>query len=216
MHIQVSWERVGNTTNADRFVNSFDVVNITNGTVDNTWTSTDFTTVANHIIVMVNYAHALQPTTVRCIDIKFYRRFFNPYSISEPFAPSGPPVWTVAVGTAGTLTATGMINQAAITHTEKTTYPRHWGRSYWPVPAASMVNADGHFASTPVDTFGLGLQTVYNQMQTEEFFPVVPVTQVQGAPTRGLLTITQVQVDDIPDVIRRRRLRNKTHAFVGP
>jgi hypothetical protein len=42
------------------------------------------------------------------------------------------------------------------------------------------------------------------------------VTQAQKADLRGLLTISEVQVDDVPDVIRRRRAHTTTYRKVLP
>jgi hypothetical protein len=57
---------------------------------------------------------------------------------------------------------------------------------------------------------------LYSALATAELFPVVAVTQVDKAPSRGLLTIDKVTIDDIPDVIRRRRPRNTVYRKTLP
>jgi hypothetical protein len=63
----------------------------------------------------------------------------------------------------------------------------------------------------------------FQNLMSEEFFPVVPITQIQtggpssgSVPTRALLTMSGVQMDDVPDVQRRRRPENATHRMVLP
>jgi hypothetical protein len=50
------------------------------------------------------------------------------------------------------------------------------------------------------------VSTRYGALMAAEFFPVVPVTQVDKLASRGLLTVQEIQVDNVPDVIRRRRI----------
>lgn len=215
-HLQIVWERVGNAEAADRYVNSFDIVNITNGNVDSTWTDTDYNTVQTQVVGMIAAFQALQASGMRCKEVRYYRRQFNPVTFTDPFAPSGPPDRIFQVGTVGTGTGASTTAQVAITHTEKTPYPRHWGRSYWPVPAAGVIGTDGYIVSSLIDTFAAQLGSHMQTLQAAEFFPVVPVTQIQKAPARALLQVNSIQVDNVADVIRRRRPSVTTHRAFAP
>jgi len=44
----------------------------------------------------------------------------------------------------------------------------------------------------------------------------VPTTQVNGVASRQLLGIAKIQVDNVPDVVRRRRPRTTTYRKVLP
>jgi hypothetical protein len=105
--------------------------------------------------------------------------------------------------------------QVAFALTEKTAWPKHWGRTYLPTPQGLHVFGD-RWTSACVDTIVGAANTLYQGLAAAEFFPVVPVTQVASDPARALVGITQVQGDDIPDVIRRRRPRNTTYRKVLP
>lgn len=216
-HVQIVWENTTNTEAADRWVNSLDLVNITNGAVDNSWTDGDYNTVHTQVSGLISSYLALMNSQTHCKEVRYYRRQFNPLSISNPYPPSGPPERIYTVGTAGSISSTNALpRQVAITHTEKTVYPRHWGRSYWPAIASSQVDGPGYIATATVDSWGTSLVTRYAALQAAEFFPVVPVTQIQGAPARGLLQVTGIQVDNVFDIIRRRRASITTHRFQGP
>jgi hypothetical protein len=52
---------------------------------------------------------------------------------------------------------------------------------------------------------GNATDTLYDGLHTDHFNCCVPCTQLDKQPVRALLGVTQLAVDDIPDVIRRRR-----------
>lgn len=216
-HVAITWEIAGNTVNADRYVNSIDLVNITNGQIDSSWTQTDYSNVHAEIALLCAAWLARCTANVKCLDVKYYKRQFNPLSNPKPYAPSGPPEFTVAINQVGTVAGAPQVPQVAMTHTEKTPYARHWGRSYWPMPApGTLTTATSRFSAAIVDGWAAELGNRFGALQTKEFFPVVPVIQVQKNPARGLLAVEHIQVDDIPDVIRRRRFRMPTHRATFP
>jgi hypothetical protein len=101
--------------------------------------------------------------------------------------------------------------QCAMTHTEKTTYPRHWGRAYWPFVGSQLIAPSGHFDTVHVDAHAAALQSVYHNLMVAEFFPCVPTTMALKVPSRNLLGITSIQVDNVADVVRRRRTHQTTY-----
>lgn len=215
-HIQILFELNGNIDPADVWVTTLDLINITGGNVDNSWTEADYDAVDAELIDLIAALLPAMPTNVKSKELRYYRRTFNPLSQTKPYPPSGPPERITALGFSGTAAGAFQVPQVAFTSTEKTPYPRHWGRNYWPAPSPTMITATGHFAASTIDTIGAAVQGAYLSLQQAEFFPVVPVTQIQGAPARALLVVNQVQVDDVPDVVRRRRPHSTTHRYEGP
>lgn len=205
-HIQVVFKPVGSTDAADKAITTFDVANITGGQIDNSWTDADYTAVRDRILALATAWAGWMQSGYQLSEIRFYRRRFNPLGINEPFVKSGSPERVYLYSQAGSSTAY-QARQVSWTTTERTTYPRHWGRNYWPFPGAgaSQTNSVGLIPSATVNTWGAAVHDTYAQLMAAEFFPVVPVTQVDKTPTRGLLTVSAVQMDDIPDVVRRRR-----------
>jgi hypothetical protein len=146
-------------------------------------------------------------------EMRFYKRFFNPLSVVEHFAKSGPPQIVYSMITPGT-GITYQAPQVALTTTERTTYPAHWGRNYWPHPSGAGIQAGGYLAAANVDAWCTAVRDCYSALMAAEYFPVVPITQVNGVTTRGLLTVTQLQMDNLFDVIRRRRPSKSTYKKV--
>jgi hypothetical protein len=107
-----------------------------------------------------------------------------------------------------------MATQVAMSVTEKTAFPGHWGRFYLPLSGGSDFTSTRRFDTATVDSVANAVGACYATLQTAEFFPVIPVTQVDKTPARGLLQVTDVQVDDVPDVVRRRRLSQTTYRKV--
>lgn len=213
MHIQAVGAPVGSTERADDFVTTFDIVNITGGQVDSSWTASDTSTVNGALGQLLIAWAAVMSDEYTWKELRFYKRFFNDLSVEEPYAKSGPPQIVYPWAIAGAAT-TQQAPQVAITSTDRTTYPRHWGRNYWPHPHPSNTAGTGYIASASVDAIANMVHTAYATLMAAEFFPVVPVTQIDNARARGLLTVTSVQVDNLYDVIRRRRPEKATYRKV--
>lgn len=218
-----SWRRcqlvftdAGNQDSADRMTTTLDIANITGGQLDDSWTAADYTTVDTQVKAIVTAWMSIAQGRLRNTERRYYRMSFNPMSDPHPFAISGPPEKIILDTAAGQAPVAGnQANQVAMSVTERTPYPHHWGRAYWPLPSAAQLDTAGRFTTSSITNFGNSMQAAFLALQTAEFFPVVPVTQVLKAPSRNLLTITKLQIDNVPDVIRRRRIRNKTVAWTS-
>jgi hypothetical protein len=210
MHVQCIGQPVGSTERSDDFVTTFDIVNITGGAIDNTWTTGDFGYVDNELNVLLNNWATKMSADYKWREKRYYKRFFNPLTNSQPFAKTGAPVYIAPNNTVG-----GAVRrqcpQASMTSTDRTTYPRHWGRNYWPHPTPDLYGPGGYITNLEVDALTTWVHQTYTNLQAQQFYPVVPVTQVDKVATRGLLTVTEVQVDNLADVIRRRRPRIATY-----
>jgi len=201
--------------NANKAIFTIDIANITGGKVDSSWTDADYATVEGHLGFLTEQLLSIQAIRCHPLERRYYVRQFNPMSNVHPFAHSGPPERVFAesgVGTGGG----ALPPQCAISVTEKTAYPRHWGRFYIPFPGAAHVSTQGRVDAAAVTSIAAAVLGAYQGLQNAEFFPVVPVTQVDKVPTRGLLSVNAVQVDDVFDVIRRRRSHTATIRNVQP
>lgn len=214
-HIHLVFGNTLTQLKADQSIVTLDLANITGGGIDSSWTAGDYATTdaALETLVAAWMAHA--NAACNAIEFRYYRRAFNGYAEQKPFTVSGPPEHVHPFGYAGV-----NINltppQSAVTHTEITTYPRHWGRAYWPYPSSAQFETGGYLALASVDSWATAVHDAYQTLQNAEFFPCVPTTQVQGTPSRSLLGVTAVQVDNVADVVRRRRLRATTHKKLLP
>jgi len=82
--------------------------------------------------------------------------------------------------------------------TELTPVPRSWGRFYIPGPNMTMFDAFGRIANTAF--FADPTRTLYDALYTAQLIPVV-----SSAKWGALFGVQGVQVDDIPDIQRKRR-----------
>lgn len=222
---QYRW--TGSTDTADDEFVTFDWVNITGGAVDGTWTTSDYTTMETKLDTFFGSLASQQCSSLKLIAYKWYVRSYNPYSTSLPFAAHGPPERVTVRSIAGAGSAQGMPSQVAISVTEKTPFPRNWGRFYVPGIGLGAMASSGlpRIDSLVCDAYATATQTLITSAASSQFQLVVPITSLgtgsrgsssAGTPNRRLAQVTQVQVDNVPDVIRRRRPHLTTYKKVLP
>lgn len=215
---EVEWRRlmlrfedlVSSDTADDMWV-TLDFCNITNETVDTSWTDADYAMVEGEIAQFLTTPYsAIMCNNTRFAEFRWYRRMYNPIAEgvlpkdAKHFVDSGPPVRVVPFsipGQAGAYQAP----QVAWTITEITSIRANWGRLYLPKPAPTYVGSSGQIAPATVQSVLEAWRLRMHNCMTAELFPVVPLTQVDGITTHGLLTVDQVRMDSVQDVQRRRR-----------
>lgn len=193
---------------------TWDLVNITGGNVDNSWTTGDYTTAEALFTTFWGSMLSKINNYGKVSEYRWYTREFNGYDQEKPFKDSGPPQRVTTVSYTGSGGGAGP-SQMALTLTERTAWPKHWGRVYIPFFSPGLMTSD-RIATSTVDAVGTATNTLYNGLATAELFPVVAVTQVKNDPARALLTVDHITVDNVPDVIRRRRPRNTTYRKTLP
>src|SRR3954451_167730 len=111
---------VGTTEDRGQF--KMDIVNITGGAIDSTWTTGDFTNVQAEFDNLITNVKAHVNPAWTFVGHKAYKMSYN---VADPgpgarskaagwaFNPTGPPVWQTAVTTPMTGTAGGMPYQVA-------------------------------------------------------------------------------------------------------
>jgi hypothetical protein len=67
-----------------------------------------------------------------------------------------------------------------------------------------------------MNTWKVNVSTLYSGLAGSDFQIAVPVTSIDKVDARVLLNVTSVQIDDIPDVIRRRRPKFAALRVVAP
>jgi hypothetical protein len=158
-----------------------------------------------------------RPTTI----LDQYRWYAVGPEIEEALgAPgrTGPPRRIVDVEIAGTHSTSGVGSlppQVAVSVTEQTSDPQAWGRFYMPAPAAEWVTTYGRVHSTFHTALANAADTLYEACVTAGAIPVVyssakPERETKAGTTlppkdARALTVDQLQVDDLYDVIRSRR-----------
>lgn len=115
------------------------------------------------------------------------------------------PVWRVtAKGSAGTGSGVRVADQNACSVTFRTSSRKHWGRIYLTGLGHSAWGATGkgRLVSTYVDGMATAHELFFNALAA---LPAVTNVWVWSQKYRGLLSLSEVHVDDVSDVIRSRR-----------
>ena len=214
-HVHLVGKPIGSVTASDRFITTMDIVNVTGGAVDSSWTQADYDSVSAKLFTLTSAWAAHMSPHYQWTEFRYYRRQFNPLTNPVPFVKSGPPELVMPATVSGS--AVGELPpQASITSTDRSPYPRHWGRNYWPHPSQAEIDANGFVGPTTTNALATAVHDAYQALMASEFFPVVVVTQVDKQPVRGLLGVTEVQVDNLFDVVRRRRPKLPSQRVVLP
>lgn len=209
-------------TSEDMAQFKFDVVNITGGAIDTTWTAGDFTALQTPLDAFATLLQGKMESSHVLKEYRGYAMGFNPSdpgpgagpkSTSRPFRDTGPPVWVVTKTVAGTLTP-ALPYQVAMTATLKTGWASHWGRIYLP-GVNTGIDSNGRWGASGRQTIANGLFDLQDDWAAAGFLVTVPVGQLNKQPFHALLGVHQVVVDDIPDVQRRRRPRQAVSRAIG-
>lgn len=194
---------------------TFHLLNLTDGDPDDTWTEGDFSTCEDSFESWWTNLSAFY-----CSDIELSKYVWRKDGPAyKPFGASlSPTVRAVDASIPGVLTSDDTLPpQVAVSVTEVTaaqftvedvegvgTQVRNrWGRFYLP-PPASDVNASGRISSTFAAAVSDATAALYTTLLDHDFVPVM------YSPTTGSSwSVDAIHVDDIFDVIRRRR-------FEGP
>lgn len=168
-------------------------VNVTGGDPDYTWTTADFQAIESGSEAMWTALASKVPTTYRLEEHRWYA--FGP-----GVTPPNPVHRYVTLGTpiVGTSSAATHMS-AACAGTIKTTLRKHWGRFYFPV-SVSICDAAGRLSVGQADALAAAYRTWLMSGSGQGVFPCV-----YDSTRHVVHGMTALQVDDIPDVIRRRR-----------
>jgi hypothetical protein len=209
---------MSSTEAADDARFKIDIINNTGGEIDPTWTDADYNTVFGALQSFAQTYAIYMNANHRFLRVDAYRMKYNEYGVHSPvagapdppFVDSGPPESSHPVNLSGAAN-TYQSPQVAMSVTLETPIRSHWGRFYLPALSAQSMAPDGHIITTVVDAIADEMNDLVTYLSAQDFYIVVPATRHKNNDFRGLSTVTGIRVDDVADVIRRRRLRHKTH-----
>lgn len=226
----LAWVRVINKytratptgTSEDAAQWKLDLLNLTGGSVDTSWTSGDFAAVATAFDAFETAWKANRMSSHTLVEYRGYPMRFNPSDPgpdadgkgARPFADTGPPVWLASRTSPGTASSNAMPYQVACTITMRTAWPKHWGRIYLPGPNIPL-GTGSRWAPAQMQSLANAFFDLQDDLAAAGFLVVIPVGQLTKAPFHALLGVNEVVVDDIPDVVRRRRPKRAAARAVG-
>jgi len=135
------------------------------------------------------------------------------WKASHPLGKTGiakfdPVSRTTIKNQPGTAAGQRLPDQSALTITLETASRRHWGRSYLGGFTTAKMAAFGHTSTADCDNISGYFRTAFNSAAA---LPAITNPVVLSAKYRGILAIRLLQMDDVWDVIRRRRAKTATY-----
>jgi hypothetical protein len=144
------------------------------------------------------------------------------YKAGPAIVPPQPPVYDADKNVPGIAASSPLPPQVAISVTEIAGFKRYWGRFYLPNPCSDSgaLNTFGRISSACQTDIATATDTLYTSLTTAGLVPVVyraalPERETKAgttlpARTASAWTVEKIQVDDVFDVIRRRRFKYPT------
>lgn len=175
-------------------------VNSTGGELDTTWTSADYALVETGMQTLWANLSSSISTEFKLVEHRWYP--FGP-GVLPPNPPSR--VTTIASPIAGTATQV-MPHQVATNFTFRTPLRRHWGRICLPISNPAAYGAGGETTSAQVDSYASQGSTYIKSGTANGLAPVV-----YDRVRKAALGVTALEVDSVPDIIRRRRPRTTAY-----
>lgn len=194
------FDRTAGYVGADDAESHFDFLNITGGTPDDTWTDTDYATLEGFLDTWWATLKANMSTNIKLAGYHWYRH--------GPGITGANPAQRVTTRSVPGVVGSSMVApQVATSVTFRTAVRRSWGRTYLPGPSVSSGSWDsgGLFSSAWVTAVATPTNTLIHDAIGADF-PLVVVSNRLSA----VLNVEALEVDNMPDVIRRRRYRNAT------
>jgi hypothetical protein len=111
-----------------------------------------------------------------------------------------------SIAVAGTSSSQPLPLQDACSITFRNSVRRSWGRSYLPCLTSNALASDGSYTSTFLDPVTTATGVLATSAAGGDF-PLVVVSKHLSA----LLHVEAVETDNVPDIIRRRRLSVQTY-----
>jgi hypothetical protein len=189
------------------------LIKLSGGAPSADWLAADFTNLAAAIDAWWLAVKVSYPGGTTFKSIKAYKAGPN------VVAPQ-PPVYSADRAAIGTSGGAPMPPQVALTVTEKAGFKLNWGRFYMPAPSINNTTAYGRPTSASLTTFADATDTMYESLKTNNIPVVVyraalPIRDKRNgvelaARAASAVTVDEIQIDDVYDVIRSRRWKYPT------
>lgn len=201
------------------------------GAIDGAWGSGDYSQIDANITELWNVLSPLVHVSHTLTTVKYYSMSFNPDiplgqtatgidpatgKFLNMFTKSGPPLHIATFNLAGTSNQPPEAYQVAMSVTLRTATRAHWGRVYLPgMSSSDVAGSYGRFAGSATGFAANAFAEFVDDCGKQDKFVVIPMTQADKKYAHALNTVSAVAVDDVPDVVRRRRPKQVVTRSVG-
>jgi hypothetical protein len=196
-------DRTTEDPGADNAFMHFDFLNTTSGSPDDTWVTSDYTVLETAMSTWWGACGAYIQTNNKLIEYRWHR---TGTGVSKP----NPAERVTTITPSGGLGSPGSIPQVACSITFRTAVRKSWGRTYLPI-SIDAIGTNGRPKNVAVDAIATATNTLVTTAATADMHLVV-VSQ----PLASSLNVERIEVDNVADVIRRRRWKATTYRKLLP
>lgn len=161
------------------------------------WDDSDYEDVETVMTTWWGAVKTWFPDALKLEEIRWYQE-------GPEIVPPNPVVRTTSIAVAGTGGDAMCPPQVSTTVTMETPQRKYWGRVYLPAPITDAIDTndgvEGRWNHTFVDAMANDMQDALNDIGGLGIIPAV-----YSRAGLSFLAVTGVEVDDVPDIQRRRR-----------
>jgi hypothetical protein len=204
----------------DSRVATFHLAKLSGGSVTDAWVAGDFTAMDSAFSAWWTTLKTNFHANLTWDRIKVYKD-------GPAIEPPQVPVYDADKAVAGTSGGSQTPPQVAVSVTEIAGAKRFWGRFYLPNPTIAAFTTYGRYSSAFQTAVADASDTLYTALRAANLSPVVYRPPLPARFTKAAIRtgaedpdlpartgsawdVEKVQVDDVPDVIRRRRFKYPT------
>lgn len=183
----------------------FDWLNMTSGSPDDTWTSGDYTTMETLLLAFWTTTKVFSDPSLKLREIRWHR-------VGTGVTPPNPAerIFLLTTPVVGTGSSFSQPPTTACSITFRTAVRRSWGRTYLPYDAG-VIGSNHRPSTSNVDTICGAANTLNTAAAAADFHQVVTSLALSAS-----LNVEKIEVDDVIDVVRRRRWKHTTYRKILP
>jgi hypothetical protein len=195
-------DRTGVEAGSDVATMHFDFLNMTGGSPDDTWITSDFTTLEGLLSTWITSTNPLMIGGYKITQFIWHR-------VGSGVTKPNPAERILVIGSPLTGAGSTTVPQVASSITFRTGVRKSWGRTYFPWGKAP--STAGRPSTADVDTLAAATNTLINSAASSDFHLVVV-----SKPLASSLNVERIEVDNTLDIIRRRRWKQSTYKKLLP
>lgn len=193
------WDRPAesNESTRDTLMSSFALFKISGTDPEPSWDTSDYTNAETIIETWWAATKGLFPSVLKFEEVRWYQE-------GPAITPPNPAVRVTSIASSATGSLPGLPPQVSSTVTLQTASRKYWGRMYMPAfrsSALSSISADdGRWDHSYVDELCSNTASMFNDLGGIGLIPAV-----YSRAGKAFLSVVGFEVDDVPDIQRRRR-----------
>lgn len=206
--VRMSWSRdTPAGTTEDRATIGFHVAKVVGGGLFSPLTLAELPAIETALDTLLTTLKPHMSTEFHMLEYRWFEHRASHAAYPDGSEVVGAPVRITAKAIAGTAAVNRLPDQDSATVTWRTTSRRHWGRVYFPGLTPNEMSAYGRLDSAYVDALAGAWHVFIASLVTN--------AQTLGVWTyrkKAFLDLSELRVDNVVDIQRRRRVKQSSYA----